>query len=166
MKKTRNYIWLLKPNVNFRRLQLTLKIGIILLFCGLALPAYSLNTGNPSGSNTPGTDAVQQQTKVTGTITDVSTNQAMIGVNVQVKGTTIGAISDENGKYTLSTTEPNATLVFSFIGYVTQEVPLAGKNVIDVALTPQLLSIDEVVVVGYGTQKQQQQLHQCLATEE
>jgi TonB-linked SusC/RagA family outer membrane protein len=153
MKKTCNCIWLLKPNVNFQKLLLTLKVFTILLFCGLALPAYSLNTENPSGSNTPGTDAVQQQIKVSGTITDATTLLAMPGVNISVKGTTLGAISDENGKFSLSTTEPNATLVFSFIGYVTQVVPLAGKSVIDVVLKAEMLSIDEVVVVGYGTQK-------------
>ena len=65
----------------------------------------------------------------------------------------MGTISDENGKYSISTTDPNATLIFSFIGYVTQEVPLAGKTVIDVALKATVLSLDEVVVVGYGTQK-------------
>ena len=153
MKKTPNYFWPLKPNVNFHKLLLTMKIVTILLFCGLALPAYSLTTENPSGNDLAGSVADQQQIRVTGTITDASNGQAMPGVNIQVKGTGIGAISDENGKYTLSVTEPNATLVFSFIGYVTQEIPLAGKNVIDVALTGELTGLDEVVVVGYGTQK-------------
>jgi len=153
MKKTFNYFWLIRPNVNFHKLLLIMKIVTILLFCGLALPAYSLIAENPSGNDLPGSVADQQQIRVSGTITDASTVQAMVGVNIQVKGTTIGAISDENGKYTLSTTEPNATLVFSFIGYVTQEIPLAGKNVIDVALKGELTGLDEVVVVGYGTQK-------------
>ena len=123
-----------------------MKIVTILLFCGLLLPAYSLTAENPSGAD-------QQQIRVAGTVTDASTGEAMPGVNIQVKGTGIGAISDENGKFTLSTTEPNATLVFSFIGYVTQEIPLAGKVVIDVALKAELTGLDEVVVVGYGTQK-------------
>ena len=153
MKKTHNYIWLLKPNVNFHKLLLTLKIGIILLFCGLALPAYSLNTENFSDSNTPVTDAVQQQIKVSGTITDATTLMAMPGVNISVKGTTLGTISDGNGKYTVSSPSANATIVFSFIGYVTQEIPLAGKNVIDVTLKSEMTGLDEVVVVGYGTQK-------------
>jgi len=130
-----------------------MKIVTILLFCGLALPAYSLAAEKPSGSNATGTIADQQQVKVSGTITDASTSIGMPGVNIQVKGTTIGAISDAEGKFALTTDNPNATLVFSFIGFDTQEIPLAGKNVIDVALTPQVLSIDEVVVVGYGTQK-------------
>ena len=153
MKKTCNYIWLLKPNVNFQKLLLTMKIVTILLFCGLALPAYSLAAEKPSGSNTPGTDAVQQQIKVSGTITDASSNQAMIGVNVTVKGTTIGGISDVNGKFSVSVPNANATLVFSFIGYVTQEIPLAGQTTLNVALVAEVSQLSEVVVVGYGTQK-------------
>jgi TonB-linked SusC/RagA family outer membrane protein len=146
MKKTPNYFWLLRPNVNFHKLLLTMKIVTILLFCGLVFPAYSLTAENPSGAD-------QQQIRVSGTVTDASTSEAMPGVNIQVKGTSIGAISDGNGKYTLSTTDRNATIVFSFIGYVAQEVPLAGKNVIDVALKPEITGLEEVVVVGYGTQK-------------
>ena len=153
MKKTCNYIWLLKPNVNFQKLLLTMKIVTMLLFCGLALPAYSLTAEKPSGSNTPGTDANQQQIKVSGTITDASSNQAMIGVNVQVKGTTIGAITDVNGKFNLNVPTANATLVFSFIGYVTQEIPLAGQTTLNVALAAEVSQLSEVVVVGYGTQK-------------
>ena len=130
-----------------------MKIVTMLLFCGLALPAYSLTAEKPSGSNTPGTDANQQQIKVSGTITDASSNQAMIGVNVQVKGTTIGAITDVNGKFNLNVPTANATLVFSFIGYVTQEIPLAGQTTLNVALAAEVSQLSEVVVVGYGTQK-------------
>jgi TonB-linked SusC/RagA family outer membrane protein len=130
-----------------------MKIVTMLLFCGLALPAYSLTAEKPSGSDTPGTDANQQQIKVSGTITDASSNQAMIGVNVQVKGTTIGAITDVNGKFNLNVPTANATLVFSFIGYVTQEIPLAGQTTLNVALAAEVSQLSEVVVVGYGTQK-------------
>ena len=77
----------------------------------------------------------------------------MPGVNIQVKGTSIGAISDENGKYTISGTDQNPTLVFSFIGYVTTEVIVGGRSVIDLALKGELTDLEEVVVVGYTTQK-------------
>jgi TonB-linked SusC/RagA family outer membrane protein len=77
----------------------------------------------------------------------------MIGVNVQVKGTTIGAITDVNGKFNLNVPTANATLVFSFIGYVTQEIPLAGQTTLNVALAAEVSQLSEVVVVGYGTQK-------------
>ncbi|MDO9339546.1 MAG: TonB-dependent receptor [Bacteroidales bacterium] len=153
MKKTRNYFWLLKPNVNFHKLLLTMKIVTILLFCGLALPAYSLTAEKPSGNDLSGSVADQQQIRVTGTVTDASTGEVMPGVNIQVKGTAIGAISDGSGKFSISTTDQNATLVFSFVGYADQEIPLAGKNVIDVALKAEITGLEEVVVVGYGTQK-------------
>ena len=67
-----------------------MKIFTILLFCGLALPAYSLAAEKPSGSNTDGTVAAQQQIKVSGTITDATSGQPLPGVNIQIKGTTIG----------------------------------------------------------------------------
>ena len=94
-----------------------------------------------------------QQLKISGTVTDVTTGQAMAGVNIMIKGTTVGAISDGNGKYSLTAAEPNAILLFSFIGYVIQEVPVAGKNVIDIALMSDVTGLEEVVVIGYGTQK-------------
>src|SRR5664280_2962263 len=153
MKKTCNCIWLLKPNANFQKLLLTMKIVTMLLFCGLALPAYSLATEKPSGSTASGTDAIQQQIKFSGTITDASSNQAMIGVNVTVKGTTIGGISDVDGKFSVNVPNANATLVFSFIGYLTQEIPLAGQTTLNVALVAEVSQLSEVVVIGYGTAK-------------
>lgn len=141
MKKTRNYFWPLKPFVT------------ILLFCGLAFPAFSFTAERIYGDDLPGSVAEQQQIKVTGTITDASTGEAMIGVNIQVKGTTVGAISDASGKFTLNVTDQNATLVVSFIGYVTQEIALSGKTEVTVALSAELSQLNEVVVVGYGTQR-------------
>jgi TonB-linked SusC/RagA family outer membrane protein len=130
-----------------------MRIVTILLFCGLALPAYSLNTEKPSGNNLPGYVADQQQIKVTGTITDASTGEIMPGVNITVKGTTTGAMADVSGKYTITTTDPNAALLFSFVGYVTQEIPLNGRTVIDVTMIADITSLEEVVVTGYGTAK-------------
>lgn len=141
MKKTPNYFWLLKPMVT------------ILLFCGLAFPAFSLTEERASGDDNLGSVAEMQQGRITGTVTDASNGQGMPGVNIQVKGTSTGAISDVDGKFTITTTEANASLVFSFIGYVTQEVAVAGKNVVDIALKAELTGLDEVVVVGYSTQK-------------
>ena len=94
-----------------------------------------------------------QEKVITGKVMDSHTNEPMPGVNIQVKGTTMGVISDENGKFSLPVTDPNPTLIFSFIGYVTQEIPLAGKNIMDVALNSEMTGLDEVVVVGYGVQK-------------
>jgi TonB-linked SusC/RagA family outer membrane protein len=94
---------------------------------------------------------VQQQV-ITGIITDNQTSNPMPGVNIQIKGTTIGTISDASGKYSISVTDRNATLVFSFVGYSIQELPLNGRVILDVTLTGELTGLDEVVVIGYGTQ--------------
>jgi TonB-dependent starch-binding outer membrane protein SusC len=77
---------------------------------------------------------------------------ALPGVNVLEKGTNNGVATDIEGKYTLSVDE-NATLVFSFIGFVTQEVPVNGRTSLDIQLAPDVTSLQEVVVVGYGEQK-------------
>jgi TonB-linked SusC/RagA family outer membrane protein len=94
-----------------------------------------------------------QQQIITGSVTDIQTGDAMPGVNIQVKGTTLGSITDVEGKYSISVPDRNATLVFSFIGFVLQEIPLTGRTSINVALTAELTGLDEVVVVGYSTQR-------------
>jgi len=123
-----------------------MKIAILILVCGFALPAYSLTPGTLSAVG-------QQQIKVSGKVTDGATGEAMPGVNIQVKGTSVGAITDVAGKYTLSIADKNATLIFSFIGYVTKEVPLNGSTTMDAVLVAEVRNLEEVVVVGYGTAK-------------
>jgi TonB-linked SusC/RagA family outer membrane protein len=153
MKQTSNCSWPLKPSLIFHRFPLAVKIVTILLFCGLGLPAYSLATENPTGNKAAGTAADLQQFKVSGTIIDASNNQPLPGVNVLVKGTINGAISGVNGEFTVTISDPNATLIFSFIGYISKEVPLAGKNKISVSLEAEVSQLGEVVVIGYGTAK-------------
>ena len=97
----------------------------------------------------------QQQTTVTGTVSDAVTGEGMPGVNIQVKGTTMGTISDLTGTYSLSVLDRDATLIFSFIGYQTQEIPLNRRTTLNVALVSELTGLDEVVVIGYGTQKKE-----------
>jgi TonB-linked SusC/RagA family outer membrane protein len=145
MKKTPNYFWPSRPNVNFHKLLLTMKIMTILVVCVLALPAYSLTAGNLS--------VEEQQIRVSGTVIDGSTNLPMPGVNILVKGTSIGAITEASGMYTVSTTDKNAILVFSFIGYISQEATITGRTIVDIALSPEVTGLDEVVVVGYSAQK-------------
>lgn len=119
-----------------------------------------------SGTNVFAADAFSvsdlQQQVVTGKITDSQTGDAMPGVNVLVKGTALGAISDIEGKYSLSVPNQNATLVFSFIGYISQELPLGGKSVLDVVLSGEVTGLDEVIVVGY-TSKQKSQISSSIA---
>lgn len=91
-----------------------------------------------------------QQITVTGTVTDATDGSSLPGVTIQVAGTTIGTVTDINGRYQISVA-PDATLIFSFIGMVTQEVPVNNRNVIDVQLVPDVAALDEVIVVAYGT---------------
>jgi len=110
-----------------------------------------LTTETLESGLTPAGD--QQETRVSGTVTDSETGDAMPGVNVLVKGTTLGTLTDLNGKYTIGVPDRNAVLIFSFIGYSTIELPVAGKTVLDAALKPELTALEEVVVIGYGTVK-------------
>ena len=98
-------------------------------------------------------EAYAQQLPVTGIVTDSQTDEPMPGVNVVVIGTTIGSITDVNGKYTITIPDKNAALVFSFVGYTPLEVATTGRNNINVALISISTALDEVVVIGYGTQK-------------
>lgn len=94
----------------------------------------------------------QDETTITGTVTDSNTNNSLPGVNISVKGTTIGTSTGSEGGYSLTVPSLSDTLVFSFIGYRTQEIPINGETEISIQLQQQTLSGEEVVVVGYGTQ--------------
>lgn len=97
--------------------------------------------------------AFAQDRTITGTVTD-NKQEPLIGVNVVVKGnTSVGAITDLDGKYSLSVPEGKTTLIFSYIGYVTQEVSVGLRNTVDVVLVDDAQALDEVVVVGYGVVK-------------
>ncbi|WP_191177213.1 TonB-dependent receptor [Mucilaginibacter rigui] len=94
-----------------------------------------------------------QAVKVTGTVVD-DTNIPLPGVNVKLKGTNLGTVTDVNGKFVIDLPAADGTLVFSFIGFTPKEVPLNGQTSgINVQLVPMQSSLNEVVVVGYGTQK-------------
>lgn len=93
-----------------------------------------------------------QQFTVKGTITDQKGNP-IPGATIVIKGTTQGTTSDVNGNYFLETNNTQATLIFSFVGYKSQEVAVANKSQINVSMEESVLGLEEVVVVGYGTQK-------------
>ena len=77
----------------------------------------------------------------------------MPGVNVILKGTTSGAVSDVNGRYEINVTGKNQVLVFKFIGYKTQEIEIANNNEINVQMAVESQKLDEIVVIGYGVQR-------------
>src|SRR5690554_1382142 len=116
-----------------------------LLFVGLA---YS--EGIPSSST-----AKQLAIEVSGTVTSSADGAVIPGVNILVKGTTSGTITDVEGNYTLTVPNDDDILVFSSIGFITQEVPVNGRSVINVVMVEDLQHLEEVVVVGFGTQKKE-----------
>lgn len=99
-----------------------------------------------------GPESVMQQTKrITGRVLDAN-NEPVIGANVVVDGTTIGTVTDVDGNFTLDVPD-GATLKISYIGYIEQTIPVGNKSVISVILKEDSQALDEVVVVGFGTQK-------------
>jgi TonB-linked SusC/RagA family outer membrane protein len=97
--------------------------------------------------------AKQQQLTVSGRVIAAGDESGLPGVNVIIKGTTLGTTTDADGKYVVQVPDDGATLVFSFIGYKTQEISVSSQSTIDVTLESDAQQLDEVVVVGYGTQQ-------------
>lgn len=93
------------------------------------------------------------QVSITGKVTDTQTNEPLVGVTVLVKGTTIGTLTDIDGNYTLAVPNEMSTLVYSFIGYISQEIAVGNQRTINMALALDVLRLEEVVVIGYGTAK-------------
>ncbi len=116
------------------KISIKIRLALIILFCSLGAGIYA------------------QQTQISGSVLDAKTKEPIPGVTVVVKGTTRGVITDFDGAYNIeaSTSE---TLLFSFIGYQTQELPLANVASTTILLQSDVVSVDEVVVVGYGQQK-------------
>jgi TonB-linked SusC/RagA family outer membrane protein len=123
-------------------------LELILFILLMGLPAvYAVNS-----------DGDQQQIVITGTVTDGTTGEVMPGVNIQVKGTTLGAMTGMDGKYSISLPDRNVTLVFSFIGYVTKEIAVGNNNVINLALETQEMALGEVVVTALGIRREKKAL--------
>ena len=101
-----------------------------------------------------GSSLFGQQIQVSGTVTDAADGATLPGVTIQVQGTTIGTVTDINGRYELST-PADGTLIFSFIGMTTRQIPVDGRNVINVALESAVVGLEEVVVVAYGQQRRE-----------
>ncbi|MDR1632457.1 MAG: TonB-dependent receptor [Dysgonamonadaceae bacterium] len=111
------------------------KIGMTMCACACTLSLFA-----------------QNGVKVTGKVTDVS-GEALTGVNIIVKGVNTGVVSDVDGRYAIETPGKDAVLVFSYIGFSAQEIAIDGKTIVDVIMSENAVDIEEIVVVGYGTQK-------------
>src|ERR1700754_2073628 len=89
--------------------------------------------------------------RITGAVTGEN-NEPLSGVSIQVKGSSAGTSTNNKGEYSLSV-DDTATLVFSYIGYTTKEQAVGGQNVVNAQLAPSSKALDQVVVIGYGSQR-------------
>ena len=125
------------------------KIMLISGFCSLFLLLGSFQAFAGSDFRTIKSDDLQQKA-ITGRVVDAK-DLPLAGVNVIEKGTTNGVITGVDGKYSITVTTASPNLVFSFIGYETQEIVVGAQNNFDITLAESLKGLDEVIVIGYGT---------------
>ncbi|MET3980938.1 TonB-linked SusC/RagA family outer membrane protein [Mucilaginibacter sp. UYP25] len=123
----------------------------LLLFSGLS-SAHNLTTVLDNKTYAIVKDANTSPIIVKGKVTDRSDGQSMPGVSVKIKGTSIGTVTDVNGNFSLQA-EENAILIFTYIGYDAVEAAIDGKTTLSISLQPTNKNLNEVIVVGYGTQK-------------
>ena len=127
-------------------------IGMMLLmFFSLHVSAKS-NDLHPAETSAVYANAINQQKKLTGKVVDES-GQPIPGVSILVKGTDQGTITNVDGIYEIANLNEEAVLVFSFVGFVNQEVVVSNQSTLNITLVEDVQGLDEVVVVGYGTQK-------------
>jgi len=104
-----------------------------------------------------GLNVLLAQTKeITGIVTSSEDGGTMPGVSISVKGTSLGTITDMNGRFVLKVPADTKTILFSFVGMASQEIAIGNQSVLNVQLKPEDISVDEVVVVGYGVQKKRE----------
>ena len=94
------------------------------------------------------------QKTITGQVTNSVTGEGMVGVTVQLKGTTTGALTDSEGKYSLSVTDDNTVLVFSFLGFSPQETTVGTRSTINISLSEEAFSTEEVVITAFGIERE------------
>lgn len=94
-----------------------------------------------------------QEKVVTGTVTEADTGEAIPGANVLIKGTANGTVTDLDGKYSLNVSGQTDVLVYSFVGFVSEEIAVGNQSVLDIALISDVTALSEIVVIGYGTVK-------------
>jgi TonB-linked SusC/RagA family outer membrane protein len=128
---------------------------IILFYAALIFSVFGTYANNVPNTDEPVSEFSMnelQQNRVSGTITDEKGNPVP-GVTIMIKGSTIGSITDALGKYIINDVPKNAILVFSFIGMKSEELPADGRGTIDLVMKEDVVGLEEVVVIGYGTQK-------------
>ncbi len=100
-------------------------------------------------------EVIIQGITITGRVTSRDEPNGLPGVNIVIKGTSVGSITDMNGSFTIEVPDESAILVFSSVGYVTEEVKVGGQAVINLEMIPDIKALQEIVVIGYGVQKKE-----------
>ncbi|WP_205880562.1 SusC/RagA family TonB-linked outer membrane protein [Larkinella terrae] len=142
---------LLLPQARLVRM-MRLSVPQILLASVCMSTTFAAKDPNSGTSSKSALATVTVDRTLTGKVTDES-NSALPGVSIVLKGTQRGTVSDANGQYKIDVPESGATLVFSFVGYLSQEISVGSRNSIDVSLKADNKVLEEIVVIGYGTAK-------------
>jgi TonB-linked SusC/RagA family outer membrane protein len=151
MKKNEfHFTWVLKSS-HVRKVLKIMKLAFLLILLSVFGVSATVSYSNGTMKELIGTSS-EQQISVSGKVTNPS-GEPLSGVSVVSKGTTTGTITDANGNYTLSDIQKGATLAFSFIGMKSMEVVYTGQSSIDVTMEEEIFGMDEVVVIGYGTER-------------
>jgi TonB-linked SusC/RagA family outer membrane protein len=139
-----------------KRLLITIKLTALLLsvtLISVTATDYTLS-GNLSADKEIA--ACKQEFEVKGNITDAETGEPLPGVNVVEKETQRGTATDQDGNYSIKVSGPDAVLVFSSVGYLSEEIDVAGQTKIDLTLVESIEALDEIVVIGYGSIKRRE----------
>ncbi|MCE7042388.1 TonB-dependent receptor [Dyadobacter sp. CY312] len=129
------------------------QLAIVAMAHGAVWANTPISPANLGSSYVSQQNPAVAERKITGKVVDAANKQGLPGVNILIKGSQVGTVTDVDGNYSLDVPDDGATLVFSFVGYLTIEEMSGTKSVIDVNLVADTKALSEVVVVGYGTQK-------------
>lgn len=127
-------------------------VWLITLFTVSQALAVNVDDTNHASEKNYAITEIQQSKSISGRVTD-ATGETIPGVTITVKGTNLGTTTDISGEYRLTNIQENAVLVFSFVGMETQEIPVAGRTIINVVMSESSIALEEVVAIGYGTMK-------------
>lgn len=130
-------------------------IGMITL---TAATAYAFATDLSNKDKKSALEGIENETlaqtlTVAGKVTSEDDESGLPGVNVVIKGTSLGTVTDVSGDYSIEIPDENSTLVFSSVGFIEQEATVGNRTIINILMAPDVTALDEIVVVGYGTQK-------------
>jgi TonB-linked SusC/RagA family outer membrane protein len=134
--------------------QILLKIKLLSVVLLLSMASMAAEERLETTKPVPATIPAEQQKKISGKVND-SAGDPIPGVTVVAKGTTVGTVTDMDGKFAISIPAEAKTLIFSFIGYETQEVPVGTQSTFNIKLNEVTVGVEEVLIVGYGSQKKE-----------